>query len=104
MSCSCLNARVHACRATRPDEIYNLGAQSHVQVSFQLPQYTGEVDGMVGRPGHLAMQSCLHLDPPCCFGMPCAKRCAVRPLLLAPCTWCGCPQGRIFKRTCWCRG
>ena len=44
--------RMHACRATRPDEVYNLGAQSHVQVSFQLPQYTGEVDGMVRRPAH----------------------------------------------------
>ena len=29
-----------------PDEIYNLGAQSHVKVSFDLPEYTGEVDGM----------------------------------------------------------
>ena len=31
----------------RPDEIYNLGAQSHVQVSFQLPQYTAEASGVV---------------------------------------------------------
>ncbi len=30
----------------RPDEIYNLGAQSHVQVSFQIPEYTGEVTGV----------------------------------------------------------
>ena len=30
---------------TQPDEIYNLGAQSHVQVSFQLPGYTCNVDG-----------------------------------------------------------
>ncbi len=29
-----------------PDEIYNLGAQSHVKVSFDMPEYTGEVDGM----------------------------------------------------------
>jgi len=30
----------------QPDEIYNLGAQSHVKVSFEMPEYTGEVDGI----------------------------------------------------------
>jgi len=29
-----------------PDEIYNLGAQSHVKVSFEMPEYTGNVDGL----------------------------------------------------------
>lgn len=33
-------------RNIKPDEIYNLGAQSHVRVSFDIPEYTGEVDGL----------------------------------------------------------
>jgi len=30
----------------RPDEIYHLGAQSHVRVSFDMPEYTGDVSGL----------------------------------------------------------
>ena len=33
-------------RMVRPDEIYNLGAQSHVRVSFDVPEYTAEVTGV----------------------------------------------------------
>jgi GDPmannose 4,6-dehydratase len=33
-------------KKTEPDEIYNLGAQSHVKVSFEIPEYTGNVDGL----------------------------------------------------------
>jgi len=33
-------------RDVRPDEVYNLGAQSHVRVSFDIPEYTGEITGL----------------------------------------------------------
>jgi GDPmannose 4,6-dehydratase len=33
-------------RKIQPDEIYNLGAQSHVRVSFDMPEYTGDVTGL----------------------------------------------------------
>ena len=37
---------VHVIQKCKPDEIYNLAAQSHVKVSFELPEYTGNVDGL----------------------------------------------------------
>jgi GDPmannose 4,6-dehydratase len=33
-------------KKVEPDEIYNLGAQSHVKVSFETPEYTGNTDGL----------------------------------------------------------
>jgi GDPmannose 4,6-dehydratase len=36
----------HVLRIVRPDEIYNLGAQSHVKVSFDTPEYTADVTGL----------------------------------------------------------
>jgi len=41
-SCSLL----HIIQKVQPDEIYNLGAQSHVKVSFEQPEYTANVDGL----------------------------------------------------------
>ncbi|WP_422002558.1 GDP-mannose 4,6-dehydratase [Reyranella sp.] len=36
----------HVLETVQPDEIYNLGAQSHVRVSFQIPEYTADVAGL----------------------------------------------------------
>ena len=37
---------VRIIQQVKPDEIYNLGAQSHVQVSFEVPEYTADTDGL----------------------------------------------------------
>src|SRR6187455_768499 len=37
---------VRIIQETQPDEVYNLGAQSHVAVSFETPEYTADVDGI----------------------------------------------------------
>jgi len=37
---------VRVIQLVKPDEIYNLGAQSHVKVSFETPEYTGQVDAL----------------------------------------------------------
>jgi GDPmannose 4,6-dehydratase len=37
---------IHIVQRIRPDEIYNLGAQSHVKVSFENPEYTADVDAL----------------------------------------------------------
>jgi GDPmannose 4,6-dehydratase len=36
----------HVMKSVRPDEVYNLGAQSHVKVSFDIPEYTSDVTGL----------------------------------------------------------
>ncbi len=48
-------------REIEPTEVYNLGAQSHVQVSFTMPQYTGQVDA-VGAVGLLEAIRSADLD------------------------------------------
>ena len=37
---------INVIQQVQPDEIYNLGAQSHVKVSFEIPEYTGQVDAI----------------------------------------------------------
>ncbi len=37
---------IHIVHQVQPDEIYNLAAQSHVQVSFELPEYTADTDAL----------------------------------------------------------
>lgn len=37
---------INVIKKVQPDEIYNLGAQSHVKVSFEIPEYTGQVDAL----------------------------------------------------------
>ena len=39
-------ALMRVIQKVQPDEIYNLGAQSHVKVSFEIPEYTGQVDAL----------------------------------------------------------
>ncbi len=41
-----INSLITALRACKPDEIYNLAAQSHVKVSFELPYYTAQADAV----------------------------------------------------------
>jgi GDPmannose 4,6-dehydratase len=48
---------VRLIQETQPDEIYNLGAQSHVRVSFELPEYTAQVDAL----GTLRILEAIHL-------------------------------------------
>lgn len=48
----------------RPDEIYNLAAQSHVQVSFNVPEYSGDVDAL-GTLRILEALRILHMETTC---------------------------------------
>ena len=47
---------VHIVQKVQPDEVYNLGAQSHVAVSFEQPEYTADVDAMALPPCHCLFQ------------------------------------------------
>ena len=51
---------VRIVQETQPDEIYNLGAQSHVALSFESPEYTADVDAL----GTLRLLEAIRLDPP----------------------------------------
>jgi GDPmannose 4,6-dehydratase len=48
----------------KPDEIYHLGSQSHVRVSFDIPEYTGNVTGLgeEKRPPHPVLSGLLERD------------------------------------------
>ena len=50
--------------SVQPDEVYNLGAQSHVRVSFDIPEYTGDV---VGIGAIRLLEAMHHLDYQCRF-------------------------------------
>ncbi len=41
-----INSLIHVLREVKPDEIYNLAAQSHVRVSFEIPYYTAQADAV----------------------------------------------------------
>ena len=36
----------HALKKAKPDEIYNLGAMSHVKISFEIPQFTAQANAL----------------------------------------------------------
>jgi len=40
----------------QPDEVYNLGAMSHVKVSFDMAEYTGNVDGATDNAPDISLQ------------------------------------------------
>ena len=70
---SSLMSHLHA---VKPDEVYNLGAQSHVKVSFEMPEYTAEFGGH----GYVALARGHHapLAGPSASTRPAARRCTVR--------------------------
>ena len=53
---------IHILNQVQPDEIYNLGAQSHVQVSFEMPEYPANVGGL-GALRLLEAMRILGMDP-----------------------------------------
>jgi GDPmannose 4,6-dehydratase len=67
---------------TQPDEIYNLGAQSHVAVSFESPEYTADVDAM----GTLRMLEAIRI-----LGLE-KKPAFTRPVPASCMVWCKKPR------------
>ena len=57
---------MHLVQSIRPDEIYNLAAQSHVKVSFEMPEYTANADGL-GVLRLLEAVRLLHMEKQCRF-------------------------------------
>ena len=60
---------IRVIQSIKPDEIYNLAAQSHVKVSFDVPEYTAETDGV----GTLRLLEAVRI-----LGMDWCKRCLKR--------------------------
>ncbi len=86
--------RLPCCRLVKPDEVYNLGAQSHVQVSFELPQYTAEASGVVSQL--LQMPDCTDGEPSIAMhGRDLSLSCA-QPITLS-CVMAMCSRSPVIK-------
>ena len=69
---------IHLVQKIQPDEIYNLAAQSHVQVSFETPEYTANVDAL-GALRLLEAIRILGMEKRCKFYQASPPSCTERP-------------------------